>query len=112
MCCFLLQLETRQISSGSQTNQSLMGNKQGKVGGVSFKGGGSKHVELSELEQHLVKQAFDELASKSFGRISRDSFTKFCGFDGVLGNRLFKLFNEKENDFIHFEQFLNGYRKV
>ena len=87
-----------------------MGNQPAKP---SSKKGGKKQIELDEMEMGLIDQIFHEMAVRSPNdTISKDTFMKFFDLPGVLGDRLFQVFDTKKTGEIDFEEFLTGYHKV
>ena len=68
---------------------------------------------IDDLEIGLIDQIFHEMAVRSPNdTISKDTFMKFFDLPGVLGDRLFQVFDTKKTGEIDFEEFLTGYHKV
>ena len=80
----------------------IMGNSQGK-----------KPKKGKNEEIGILDQIFHEMAVRSpDDTISKDTFLKFFELPGVLGDRLFEVFDYKKTGVIDFEEFIAGYSMV
>ena len=59
----------------------------------------------------MLDQMFHEMAVRSpDDTIAKDTFLKFFDLPGVLGDRLFEVFDTKKTGVIDFEEFMDGYQ--
>ncbi|ETO13062.1 protein phosphatase 3 (formerly 2B), regulatory s1ubunit B, alpha isoform, a [Reticulomyxa filosa] len=67
---------------------------------------------LTNQEMGLLDMIFNEMAMRSpTDKIDYDTFMDFFELPGVLGDRLFKIFDAHGRGVINFEDFILGYKK-
>eukprot|EP01083_Nonionella_stella_P040509 109928_1 len=72
--------------------------------------GSSNKYEQQEIG--ILDQIFHEMAVRSpDDTISKDTFLKFFDLPGVLGDRLFEVFDTKKTGVIDFEEFIDGFQR-
>ena len=60
-------------------------------------------------EKRMIERTFQDLALRSPGKvIDKGTFLKFFPLPGLLGERLFKVFDRKQTGVIDFEEFVCG----
>lgn len=90
-----------------------MGNQSSKSkrkGGKSAKFASSTKYDQQEIG--ILDQIFHEMAVRSPNdTIAKDTFLKFFDLPGVLGDRLFEVFDTKKTGVIDFEEFIDGFQR-
>ena len=65
-----------------------------------------------QQEIGILDQIFHEMAVRSPNdTIAKDTFLKFFDLPGVLGDRLFEVFDTKKTGVIDFEEFIDGFQR-
>jgi len=87
-----------------------MGNQTSKAK-AKFKHGKSR-TKYDQQEIGILDQIFHEMAVRSpDDTIAKDTFLKFFDLPGVLGDRLFEVFDTKKTGAIDFEEFIDGFQR-
>jgi len=72
----------------------------------------SPSVKYDQQEIGILDQIFHEMAVRSPNdTIAKDTFLKFFDLPGVLGDRLFEVFDTKKTGVIDFEEFIDGFQR-
>jgi len=72
----------------------------------------SKKKKYDTKEIGILDQMFHEMAVRSpDDTIAKDTFLKFFDLPGVLGDRLFEVFDTKKTGVIDFEEFMDGFAR-
>ena len=83
-------------------NQSSKSKSKGKYSSGKY----------NEKEIGILDQIFHEMAVRSPNdTIAKDTFLKFFDLPGVLGDRLFEVFDTKKTGVIDFEEFIDGFQR-
>lgn len=90
---------------GNQSSKASKSKKKAKF----TKSSSSKYA---EQEIGILDQIFHEMAVRSPNdTIAKDTFLKFFDLPGVLGDRLFEVFDTKKTGVIDFEEFIDGFQR-
>ena len=93
---------------GNQSSKASKSKKRGK----SQKFTKSSSSKYAEQEIGILDQIFHEMAVRSPNdTIAKDTFLKFFDLPGVLGDRLFEVFDTKKTGVIDFEEFIDGFQR-
>eukprot|EP01083_Nonionella_stella_P256835 879791_1 len=72
----------------------------------------SSSSKYDQQEIGILDQIFHEMAVRSPNdTIAKDTFLKFFDLPGVLGDRLFEVFDTKKTGVIDFEEFIDGFQR-
>jgi serine/threonine protein kinase/Ca2+-binding EF-hand superfamily protein len=64
-------------------------------------------------EMHLLKKTWEDLADRTNGKgIDKETFLQYFPLNGLLGERLFAQFDQKNNGLIDLDEFITGLAKV
>lgn len=67
----------------------------------------------NDKELTLLDRMFQDLAKRSPDKtMSKETFLQYFALPGILGERLFAVFDTKKNGVIDFEEFVNGLARV
>eukprot|EP00485_Elphidium_margaritaceum_P004278 CAMPEP_0202696214 /NCGR_PEP_ID=MMETSP1385-20130828/9518_1 /ASSEMBLY_ACC=CAM_ASM_000861 /TAXON_ID=933848 /ORGANISM="Elphidium margaritaceum" /LENGTH=913 /DNA_ID=CAMNT_0049352331 /DNA_START=76 /DNA_END=2817 /DNA_ORIENTATION=- len=67
------------------------------------------YARYNEKELTLLDRMFQDLAKRSPDKtMSKETFLEYFSLPGILGERLFDVFDTKKNGVIDFEEFVNG----
>ena len=64
---------------------------------------------FTHAEVHVLKEAFKDLAHRSPGKtMDKSTFLEFFPLPGLLGERLFTMFDRKNTGVIDYDEFMCG----
>ena len=64
-------------------------------------------------ELTLLDRMFQDLAKRSPDEtMSKETFLQYFALPGILGERLFAVFDKKKDGVIHFDEFVSGLARV
>ena len=67
----------------------------------------------NDKELTLLDRMFQDLAKRSPDKtMSKETFLQYFALPGILGERLFAVFDAEKNGVISFEEFVNGLARV
>ena len=85
-----------------------MGNKHGNAGKLQSEGKLCA-TKFDEDELHILKRTWEDLANRSEGRgINKETFHQYMPLNGLLGDRLFVMFDKKNSGYIDFDEVRNA----
>ena len=87
--------------------------KSGQLLNTGKNNNNDKFARYNDKELTLLDRMFQDLAKRSPDKtMSKETFLQYFALPGILGERLFAVFDTKKNGVIDFEEFVNGLARV